>query len=147
MKQRDTFFLMKQFVLFLIMSLIQRTMQLQAFTTSLPSLYSRTYTMTRRSVSFVRKACSTDIHDNDDVSTTRKSVTGVIYQSSSNDPSNDPTVQLFTKEGCTLCDKVVDVLKSIKSTHPHSLHAIDITNPNHTTYYDKDKMGHTHLTY
>ena len=34
----------------------------------------------------------------------QSSVTGPIY-----DMSNGPTVKLFTKEGCTLCDKVKDV--------------------------------------
>ena len=34
------------------------------------------------------------------------SATGVLYEASRRD---SPTIRLFTKEGCTLCDKVKDV--------------------------------------
>jgi len=39
-----------------------------------------------------------------------------------------PKVKLFTKSGCTLCDKVVEVLKELRPGHPHSLYTFDITN-------------------
>jgi len=45
------------------------------------------------------------------------SQTGNVYCS---DDSSDPAVRLFTKEGCTLCDKVKGVLVSVRSSHPHS---------------------------
>lgn len=35
------------------------------------------------------------------------SVSGVIYEASKTE--NSPTIRLFTKAGCTLCDKVKDV--------------------------------------
>jgi hypothetical protein len=35
-----------------------------------------------------------------------------------------PAVQLFTKEGCTLCDKVKEVLVSVAAEQPHSLEAV-----------------------
>ena len=119
--------------IFVISMSLLRAVRLEAFTirSTLQSLHRV------RNLSFIHKASSTDINDGDNT-TTRKSVTGIIYNSNS-DPSKDPTVQLFTKEGCTLCDKVVDVLKSIQSTQPHSLHAIDITDPDHAEYYDKYK--------
>jgi hypothetical protein len=75
------------------------------------------------------------------------SVTGTIY-SSSNDKDDDgkedddptaPMVRLFTKEGCTLCDKVKDVLLELRPLHPHSLEQIDITDPEHEMWYDKYK--------
>jgi hypothetical protein len=47
----------------------------------------------------------------------RASVTGTVYSS---DDSNDPIVRLYTKEGCTLCDKTKDVLASLRSSHPHT---------------------------
>jgi len=50
------------------------------------------------------------------------SVTGSVYQ-----VDNGPTVTLFTKEGCTLCDKVKDVLVTVSKEYPHSLLQKDIT--------------------
>jgi glutaredoxin len=50
-----------------------------------------------------------------------------------------PNVTLFTKGGCTLCDKVKDVLESIRTDHPHSLYAIDITDNDKTHWFDKYK--------
>jgi glutaredoxin len=40
---------------------------------------------------------------------------------------NGPTVTLFTKDGCTLCDKVKDVLVVVSEEYPHSLLQKDIT--------------------
>ncbi len=71
----------------------------------------------------------------DDSSSTRRSVTGPVYTMD----GNHPTVQLYTKEGCTLCDKVSDVLRSIQTDHPHSLEAIDITDNDKTDAWDKYK--------
>lgn len=69
-------------------------------------------------------------------STERGSVTGEIY--SSENPK-DPTVQLFTKEGCTLCDKVTEVLLSVRETHPHTLKAVDITDDDMGDWFSKYK--------
>ena len=81
----------------------------------------------------------------------RNSVTGTIYPASESESEDDIQIQLFTKEGCTLCDKVTDILKSIRSTHPHTLQAIDITDPEHKDYYDKYKYDipilHIHGNY
>lgn len=41
------------------------------------------------------------------LSTPNESVSGVIYEASKTE--NSPTIRLFTKAGCTLCDKVKDV--------------------------------------
>ena len=68
-----------------------------------------------------------------------KSVTGVVYNVEAEDKGNFPIVQLYTKEGCTLCDKVSDILKSIRDEHPHSLEAVDITDPDKSEIYDKYK--------
>ena len=65
-----------------------------------------------------------------------------------------PKIQLFTKEGCTLCDKVKDTLSTLKTTHPHSLYAIDITDEdNKSIWYNKYKydipvlhMNHVYWT-
>lgn len=64
------------------------------------------------------------------------SVTGTVYSARD---SSAPTVQLFTKEGCTLCDKVKDVLMQVKETHDHSLETIDITDDNHEVWFAKYK--------
>jgi thiol-disulfide isomerase/thioredoxin len=54
----------------------------------------------------------------------RTSVTGTVYES---DDANAPVITLFTKEGCTLCDKVKDVLYLLRTELPHTLTAVDIT--------------------
>ena len=65
----------------------------------------------------------------------KKSVTGTIYS----EESNHPIVSLYTKEGCTLCDKAVDILKSIRVEQPHTLRSIDITDEDKHVYWDKYK--------
>jgi hypothetical protein len=88
------------------------------------------------------------------------SVTGPIYEM----PSS-PSVKLFTREGCTLCDKVKDVrtslkassqkprahtctqhffinlqvLESVREEHPHSLYAVDITDDDKQEWFSKYK--------
>jgi Glutaredoxin-like domain (DUF836) len=61
----------------------------------------------------------------------KKSVTGTVYTADDDAAQEDNamkiTICLFTKPDCTLCDKVKDVLYSIRTTHAHSLHQIDIT--------------------
>lgn len=80
----------------------------------------------------------------DDV-TNNNSVTGPIYEmdtdttNNNNDGKPIPKIQLFTKEGCTLCDKVKDTLSTIKTDYPHSLYAIDITDKDKLTWYNKYK--------
>ena len=63
------------------------------------------------------------------------SVSGSIYTSL----ECDPTIRLFTKEGCTLCDKVKDTLQSLREELPHSLEAVDITDIGHENWYEKYK--------
>ncbi|EOD25917.1 hypothetical protein EMIHUDRAFT_237316 [Emiliania huxleyi CCMP1516] len=50
-----------------------------------------------------------------------------------------PAVRLFTKEGCTLCDKVRDVLRGVTDRAPHSLEAVDITDEDHAQWLAKYK--------
>lgn len=64
------------------------------------------------------------------------SVTGSAYES---DLPDAPTVKLFTKEGCTLCDKVKDVLRDLQEEHPHSLYQVDITDEDHSGWFSKYK--------
>jgi glutaredoxin len=56
---------------------------------------------------------------------------GVIYEDSRSKKGSlirDVVVTLFTKEGCTLCDKVHSVLEATSSKkYPHALVAVDIT--------------------
>ncbi|CAB9524912.1 chromosome 5 open reading frame 63 [Seminavis robusta] len=65
------------------------------------------------------------------------SVTGGVYQET--DDSSSPTVTLFTKEGCTLCDKVKDVLQEVREELPHSLDQVDITDEQHANWFGKYK--------
>ena len=71
----------------------------------------------------------------------RTSVTGMIYEAKDTDSDEKihPVVQLYTKEGCTLCDKTKDVLQLLREEQPHSLEAIDITDPDKTEFFDKYK--------
>ena len=64
------------------------------------------------------------------------SVTGSVYESGS---AADPVVTLYTKEGCTLCDKAKDVLKALSAEHPHSLEAVDITDEDKEEWFDRYK--------
>lgn len=64
------------------------------------------------------------------------SVTGSVYTSEDGDA---PTVRLFTKEGCTLCDKVKDVLTTLQDELPHSLDAVDITDEENEFWHEKYK--------
>ena len=65
----------------------------------------------------------------------RISVTGTVYSAD----NGAPIVTLFTKDGCTLCDKVKDVLVSLKTELPHSLSAVDITDAEHEMWFSKYK--------
>ena len=65
----------------------------------------------------------------------RRSVSGVIYEA----PADRPRVQLFTKEGCTLCDKAKEVLTTAASDQPHTLEAVDITDPENSDYWGRYK--------
>ena len=83
------------------------------------------------------------------------SVSGTIYESTADDEDGDDdckttakvTVKLFTKEGCTLCDAVKDVLQSVVQDEKdrqqqqlqHTLIAVDITDPEHEAYFDRYK--------
>ena len=67
------------------------------------------------------------------------SVTGPVYEVELGTREDFPVVQLYTKEGCTLCDKVSNVLRSVRKECPHSLDAIDITDLDKTEVYDKYK--------
>ena len=62
------------------------------------------------------------------------SVTGSVYESDSG-----PVVTLYTKEGCTLCDKVKDVLKQVQEETPHSLKQVDITDEDQQDSFDRYK--------
>ena len=64
------------------------------------------------------------------------SVSGIVYGS---DDDETAKIKLFTKEGCTLCDKVKDVLLEIKSDYPHSLEQVDITDVDNQEWYEKYK--------
>jgi hypothetical protein len=65
------------------------------------------------------------------------SVTGPVY---TNDDPNAPVLTLYTKAGCTLCDKVKDVLMGLpREQYPHSLRQIDITDSGNEEWYDKYK--------
>lgn len=66
----------------------------------------------------------------------RQSVTGEIYVASDADA---PVVKLFTREGCTLCDKVKDVLQKCAADEPHTLLAVDITDADKREWWSKYK--------
>jgi hypothetical protein len=63
------------------------------------------------------------------------SVSGLIYSA----PADKPTVRLFTKAGCTLCDVAKGVLADVAADRPHTLEAVDITDAEHAGWWDKYK--------
>lgn len=64
------------------------------------------------------------------------SVSGPIW--GSGNPA-EPLVELYTKEGCTLCDDAKAVLESCRDGAPHALTAVDITDADKTEWFDKYK--------
>ena len=52
---------------------------------------------------------------------------------------NKVQVTLFTKEGCTLCDKVKDILSDCREEIPHNLDLVDITDNEHANWHSKYK--------
>lgn len=64
------------------------------------------------------------------------SVSGTVYRSPD---ETAPTIKLITKDGCTLCDKVKDVLSELREDYPHSLEQVDITDQDHSDWYSKYK--------
>ena len=87
-----------------------------------------TASLPRSRVAFNRALC--------DSSGRGPSVSGVLYAAS---VPKAPLVKLYTKAGCTLCDVAKDVLAGIQSQQPHSLEAVDITDPEHAEWWSKYK--------
>lgn len=67
------------------------------------------------------------------------SVSGVIYAAADADEEDRPTINLFTKAGCTLCDKAKDVLARASEEEPHTLVAVDITDESNAIWWDRYK--------
>ena len=63
------------------------------------------------------------------------SVSGVLYEA----PDTRPRVKLFTKAGCTLCDKAKAVLAQAAEQQPHTLEAVDITDPDKAEWWGRYK--------
>jgi hypothetical protein len=85
---------------------------------------------------------SSDFHDFDNLSHNderRGSVTGLIYSDESSSSEAVVTVKLFTKQGCTLCDKVREVLESVRLEQPHTLEAVDISDPDQIDWNQRYK--------
>ena len=55
----------------------------------------------------------------------RVSVTGTVYPA----PGGSPRVTLFTKNQCTLCDKVKAVLAEVREEAPHGLDQVCLRAP------------------
>ena len=64
------------------------------------------------------------------------SVSGIVYAASE---EGAPTVKLFTKAGCTLCDVAKGVLAEAAETRPHTLEAVDITDVENSAWFSKYK--------
>lgn len=68
--------------------------------------------------------------------TAATSVTGIAWEC---EDDQSPTVSLFTKAGCTLCDEAKAILASCRDTSPHSLQLVDITDPDKTDWWNRYK--------
>lgn len=64
------------------------------------------------------------------------SVSGIVYSATT---EGAPTVRLFTKAGCTLCDVAKEHLMKAASQEPHTLEAVDITDPDKRAWWQKYK--------
>ncbi|KAL1528352.1 hypothetical protein AB1Y20_009706 [Prymnesium parvum] len=72
----------------------------------------------------------------------RQSVSGMIYSA----PEGTPHVRLYTKEGCTLCDQAKEVLVAAARQRPHTLEAVDITDPENSDFWARYKYDIPVLT-
>ncbi|KAL3761181.1 hypothetical protein ACHAWU_000276 [Discostella pseudostelligera] len=77
---------------------------------------------------------ASDERSNNQRSSSISSVSGPIYE-----VKGVPTVKLFTKQGCTLCDKVKGALESVREVQPHSLIQVDITDDDKQEWFSKYK--------
>ena len=68
----------------------------------------------------------------------RFSVSGAVWEARG---ASAPVVELFTKEGCTLCDEAKAVLASCRDDADHALTAVDITDPDKKRWLAKYKRG------
>eukprot|EP00574_Skeletonema_japonicum_P003482 CAMPEP_0201731222 /NCGR_PEP_ID=MMETSP0593-20130828/24964_1 /ASSEMBLY_ACC=CAM_ASM_000672 /TAXON_ID=267983 /ORGANISM="Skeletonema japonicum, Strain CCMP2506" /LENGTH=198 /DNA_ID=CAMNT_0048223941 /DNA_START=22 /DNA_END=618 /DNA_ORIENTATION=+ len=111
-----------------------------AFTANTRNRHQPVASIHRRNVHLPkRNSIQLSSSSNEEQST--NSVTGPIYEmmGADNSTNNIPNIQLFTKEGCTLCDKVKDVLSEIRNDYPHSLYAVDITDDDKQVWFEKYK--------
>jgi glutaredoxin len=97
--------------------------------------------LTNRAAGFIVRSATTTNYPTTSVSRRTAgrrwaSVTGTVYYEA-NDTA--PTVKLFTKDGCTLCDKVKDVLAEVRGGYPHTLIQVDITDTEHNEWFAKYK--------
>lgn len=68
----------------------------------------------------------------------RFSVSGAVWEARG---ASAPVVELYTKEGCTLCDEAKAVLASCRDDADHALTAVDITDPDKKRWLAKYKRG------
>jgi len=92
-------------------------------------LHNRGIHLPPRRSSVATSSLSADANESD----ARRSVTGPVYECE----AGVPAIKLFTKRGCTLCDKVKDVLESVRENQPHSLYAVDITDDDKQNWFSK----------
>ena len=71
-----------------------------------------------------------------------ESVTGVIWPNEGAGDNAFPQITLYTKKDCTLCDKVVEGLRSVKEEEQcnFGLNAVDITDEENEAWYSKYKF-------
>mmetsp|Transcript_9308 Transcript_9308/g.38185 ORF Transcript_9308/g.38185 Transcript_9308/m.38185 type:complete len:173 (+) Transcript_9308:20-538(+) len=60
------------------------------------------------------------------------SISGLAWDA---DAEDAPTVSLFTKPGCTLCDDAKAVLAACRAAAPHRLVLVDIDDAEHATWH------------
>ena len=118
-------------------------MAMRLMSTTIPmmmTIFSSNF-MTRAVASFATRTISSSSASfaisSSSSSSLRRSVSGVIYENDSNE--DGVLVELYTKEGCTLCDKVCKVLESVREREPHRLEAVDITDEDKVEFWDKYK--------
>jgi len=66
-----------------------------------------------------------------------ESRSGIAYVSGN--PDDTPVVKLFTRNGCTTCDKVMENLRSVAEESPHTLELVDIEDPEHLSWFERYK--------
>merc|ERR1711879_896412 len=106
-----------------------------------PPTKTKSQTMSWPSSVYIRSRARMEVDSDSDTAThqgaARSTSATVLYASTA---SEAPTVRLFTRAGCTLCDKAKDVLREVAKERPHTLEAVNIVEAGNDHWWRRYKF-------